>query len=99
VDGVTLSLSGLYVGRQVLEGDFLNAEPKLDASFILNARASFEYRALTIFVAGKNLLDNRYEQLGFFGTLTAPPPPDRYLVPAPGWSVEVGMRYRYEIPF
>jgi len=97
--GLTLSMSGTYVTRRILESDFLNHEPKLDAYVVLNAGLNYEYRGLTFFVQGNNVLDRRYESLGFFGTLTAPPPPNRYLVPAPGWSVEAGMRYQYELPF
>ncbi len=97
--GATLSFSGLYVTRQVLESDFINAEPKLDAYFVLNAKALYEYRSATFFVQGKNILNNHYETIGIFGTLTAAPPANRYLIPAPGWSVEAGMSYRYELPF
>lgn len=97
--GLAFSLAGQYVGRQVVEGDFLNKEQRLKPYFVLNAKTTYAYRGFTFFVQGKDILDQRYELLGFFDNLTNPPPPRLFLIPAPGWSVEAGMSYRYELPF
>lgn len=99
VKGLTLSMSGLYVGRSFLDQDYFNFEPKLDPYFVLNAKGTYEYRGLTFFVLGNNILNKHYETRGIFAAPIFGSPPDRFLNPAPGWSVQAGMSYRYELPF
>lgn len=89
--GLELALDGNYVSRQVL----LNDEPntlrnRLQDAFVVNARASYTWKHLTLFLHGYNLTDAKYETYGIVsGGLI-------YMMPAPGINVFGGVRVRFE---
>lgn len=95
--GLTLGLTGLWVGRQAAFGDEANLESKLPAYAVLNARVKYDWRGFTLFLLGNNITDARYSTRAIWARPTAAPP-ELFLNPAPGWSVQAGMSYRYELP-
>lgn len=85
VEGLTVSLDGLYVSEQFLNGDEANASKRLDAYGVMNGRVSYQYGPLTLFLQGNNMLDADYNVWGvvaFGGT--------RFLMPAPGANFLAG---------
>jgi outer membrane receptor protein involved in Fe transport len=92
----TLSLNALYVGEQFLFGDESNTEAKLSDYLVFNAKVTYQRGNLTTFLMGNNLFDNKYETRGILATNPATSSIDRFLVPAPGIGVFVGVSYRFE---
>jgi len=92
----TLSFDGLYVGRQFLFGDESNTEAKLSDYLVFNAKVTYQRGNLTAFLMGNNIFDNRYETRGILATNPATAALDRFLIPAPGIGVFVGVSYRLE---
>jgi outer membrane receptor protein involved in Fe transport len=84
-EGLTLSLTGVYVGEQFLSGDEANQSEPLDSYYVMNGQVSYRRGPLTLFLQGKNITDSEYEVWGvlaFGGT--------RFLMPAPGISFLAG---------
>lgn len=92
----TLSLSALYVGPQFLFGDESNTEAKLPDYLVFNTKLTYQQGNLTAFLMGNNIFDNRYETRGILGTNPATSALDRFLIPAPGIGIFVGVSYRLE---
>ena len=85
IEGLSISLSGLYVSQQFLSGDEANESQPLDAYGVMNGRVSYRYGPLTAFVEGNNILNADYNVWGvvaFTGT--------RFLMPAPGANFLIG---------
>jgi iron complex outermembrane receptor protein len=85
IEGLTFSLTGLYVSEQFLSGDEANMSKPLDAYGVMNGRVSYQYGPLTVFLQGNNITDAEYEVwgvVGFGGT--------RFLMPAPGANFLAG---------
>jgi iron complex outermembrane recepter protein len=87
VEGLTLSLTGLYVGERFLSTDEPNQARPLDDYFVLNGRLSYRRGPATFFIQGENVLDTEYEPWGFFNAFTG----QRFLIPAPGASALGGI--------
>ena len=92
----TLSLSAVYVGEQFLFGDESNSEAKLSDYLVFNTKVTYQRGNLTAFLMGNNLFDNKYETRGILATNPATSALDRFLVPAQGIGVFVGVSYRFE---
>jgi len=85
IEGLTFSLTGLYVSEQFLSGDGVNMSKPLDAYGVMNGRVSYQRGPLTLFLQGNNITDAEYEVWGvvaFGGT--------RFLMPAPGANFLAG---------
>lgn len=79
IDGLTLSLTGLYVSSQFLSGDEANQSQPLPGYYVMNGQVSYRRGPLTLFLQAKNITDADYEVWGvlaFGGT--------QFLMPAPG---------------
>jgi outer membrane receptor protein involved in Fe transport len=102
IEGLTLSLIGLYVGSQFYLNDETNIGPQLPSYFLLNARLVYERPVpggrLTGFLMLNNLLDQNYFTSGTIAanTLTGGGALDQFVVPAPMFAVYGGLSYRFE---
>ncbi len=93
----------LYVGRQVLSNDAPNAQPKLDAYTVVNARVRFVAwagsdagdGALELFAEVRNLLDEEYATRGVYAFDFSTDAFDTFLTPAPGRRVFGGVDWRF----
>jgi iron complex outermembrane receptor protein len=92
----TFSLNAVYVGEQFLFGDESNSEAKLSDYLVFNTKVTYQRGNLTAFLMGNNLFDTTYETRGILATNPNTLALDRFLVPAPGIGVFVGVSYRYE---
>ena len=90
IEGLTFSLTGLYVSDQFLSGDEANVSKPLNAYGVMNGRVSYQYGPLTVFLQGNNITDAEYEVWGvvaFGGT--------RFLMPAPGANFLAGVSLEF----
>ncbi len=100
--GLSLSLSGLYVSTQFLQGDESNARDRLQGYFVLNGRVAYEHSVpggiLKGFFAVNNLLDNNYFTSGIYAAnrITGGGATQQFVVPAPGIGIFGGLSYRFE---
>ena len=85
IDGLTVSLAGLYVDEQFLSGDEVNRSEPLDSYFVLDGRVSYRKGPLTLFLQGKNITESEYEVWGVLAFGGA-----RFLMPAPGINFLAG---------
>ncbi len=85
IEGLTFSLTGLYVSEQFLNGDEVNMFKPLDAYGVMNGRVSYQYGPLTVFLQGNNITDAEYEVWGTVVGTT------RFLMPAPGANFLAGV--------
>ena len=92
----TFSLNALYVGCQFLFGDESNTEVKLSDYLVFNTKITYQRGNLTAFLIGNNIFDKEYETRGILATNPNTFALDRFLVPAPGIEVFVGLSYRFE---
>ncbi len=84
IEGLTFSLTGLYVSEQFLSGDAANVIKPLDAYGVMNGRVSYRRGPLTLFLQGNNITDAEYEVWGI------PSRGTRFLMPAPGANFLAG---------
>ena len=102
VDGLTVSLIGLYVSTQFYLNDESNVQPRLPGYFVLNRRIAYERPVpgarLTGFLMVNNTLDQKYSTSGIIAAnaLTGDGPLERFVVPAPGIAFYGGLSYRFE---
>jgi len=87
-EGLTLSLSGNYVGSQFLNNDEPNQAKKLAGYFVLNSRLAYQWRDWTVSVVVNNLTDRKYSTYGILGA-----EPNR--VPAPGINAFGAIAFKY----
>lgn len=92
LDGLTLSLLGIYVGEQFQLRDEPNQAKKLADYFVLNSRIAYQWRQWTAHVAFNNLTDRKYSTSGI---LVGNPFNESFRVPAPGFNVFAGLSFRY----
>jgi outer membrane receptor protein involved in Fe transport len=93
MSGLEMSLTGQYVGRQVLLNDEPNAQTyRLQDAFTLGARASYTWRQVTWWFQGNNLTDARYETYGAMGGFPSAP----NVMPAPGVNFIGGVTIKFE---
>jgi outer membrane receptor protein involved in Fe transport len=85
IEGLTFSLTGLYVSEQFLSGDAANVIKPLDAYGVMNGRVSYRRGPLTLFLQGNNITDAEYEVWGI------PSRGTRFLMPAPGANFLAGV--------
>jgi iron complex outermembrane receptor protein len=103
LEGMTLSLIGLYVGSQYYLNDETNTQPQLSSYFLLNGRFAYERPVpggrLTGFLMLNNILNQKYATSGTMagntitGTGLVPEP---FVVPAPTFAIYGGLSYRFE---
>lgn len=102
VDGLTVSLIGLYVSTQFYLNDENNVQPRLPGYFALNSRIAYERAVpggrLTGFLMINNMLDQKYSTSGIMAinALTGGGALERFVVPAPGIALYGGLSYRFE---
>lgn len=89
--GLDLSLTGQYVGRQILLNDEPNALAyRIQDAVLLGARAAYTWKHFTWFVQGNNLTDAKVETYGIVSGGQI------YLTPAAGFNLFAGMTVRFE---
>lgn len=104
--GLRLRLDALWVGEQVLDNDEANAQERLDAYAVANARLAWSPRGggaggtgapagPVLFVEARNLLDESYESRGIFAFDFAAGRNDVFLTPAPGRQVMAGLEWGF----
>jgi hypothetical protein len=102
VKGLSLSLMGLYVSTQFLQGDESNDRDRLQGYFVLNGNVAYEHTVpggiLKGFFAVNNLLNNDYFTSGIYAAnrITGGGATDQFVVPAPGVGFFGGLNYRFE---
>jgi len=102
VEGLTLSLIGLFVGSQYYLNDETNTQPRLPSYFLLNGRLAYERPVpggrLTGFLMLNNILNQKYSTSGTIAanTLTGGGAQDQFVVPAPTFAIYGGLSYRFE---
>lgn len=101
VDGLTVSLNGLYVSTQFYLNDENNVQPRLPGYFVLNSRIAYERsvpgRRLTGFLMINNMLDQKYSTSGIIAVnVLTDGALERFVVPAPGIALYGGLSYRFE---
>ena len=103
MDGLTMSLIGLYVGSQNYLNDETNIHPQLPDYFLLNGRLAYERPvpggSLTGFVLLTNILNQKYSTSGTIArnTLTGNGlDPVQFVVPAPTFAIYGGLSYRFD---
>jgi iron complex outermembrane receptor protein len=102
IEGLTLSLMGLYVSTQFLVNDEQNTQPRLPGYFVLNSRVAYERPVpggrLGGFFMINNMLNQRYSTQGIIAAnnLTGNGDVERFVVPAPGIAFYGGLSYRFE---
>jgi len=88
IQGLSVSLDGLYVGQQVLLNNETNRTTfRVQDYYALNARVSYAWKFLTVFVRANNLTNNKYETYGAWSSFFGQP----FLMPAPGFNVFAGV--------
>ena len=88
LDGLTLSLSGNFVGKQFLFNDEPNKGKQLPDYFVLSSRVSYQWRQWGAYVTFNNITDRKYASSG---VVVAEP----FFVPAPRFNVFGGLTFRY----
>jgi iron complex outermembrane receptor protein len=102
MEGLTLSLIGLYVGSQYYLNDESNTEPQLSSYFLLNGRLAYERPVpggrLAGFLMLNNILNQKYSTSGTIAsnTLTGGGALEQFVVPAPAFAIYGGLSYRFE---
>ena len=85
LSGCTLTFEALHIIDQVVLNDLNNLLPK-NSYTVLNAKASYVIKPVTIFASVNNLLDSRFELFPTSnGTVES-----RRFNPAPGLNVQFG---------
>ena len=89
--GLELSLDGQFVSSQILLNDEANQSSfRVQQYFVLNARASYTWKYLTLFIKGNNLTNSDYETFGILSGGQA------FLMPALGINVLGGLTIHFE---
>ncbi|HSA62123.1 MAG TPA: TonB-dependent receptor [Nitrospiraceae bacterium] len=102
VDGLTLTLIGLYVSAQFYQNDETNSQPRLPGYFLLNGRLAYERKVpggrLTGFLMVNNILNQKYSTFGTIAnnTLTGGGAQEQFVSPAPTLAIYGGLSYRFE---
>lgn len=100
--GMTLSLIGLYVGRQFLLNDSSNSRSRLPSYFILNAKASMERSVpggvLKGFLMLNNITDANYFSQGIYfpNLLTGGGGLEQFVVPGTPFNVYGGISFEFD---
>jgi iron complex outermembrane receptor protein len=90
-DGLTLVLSGIYVGERYLESDFANDFKKQDSYEVVNVKVKYNWQELTAFLDLNNVFDEEYSSYGVLSTY--PVEPAYY--PSPEFNFFAGLSYDY----
>ncbi len=106
MQGLSLSLAGIYASTQFLQSDESNEKDRLQGYFVLNGRIAYEHSVpggiLNAFLSVNNLLDNNYQTSGIYAAnrITGGGATEQFVVPAPGIGFFGGLNYRFEsFPF
>ena len=100
--GLRLSLTGLYVSTQFLDGDESNSRERLPGYFVLNGRASYTRRVsggmLSGFLTLTNMTDTEYFTSGIYAqnVLTGGGQIEAFVVPASSIAAYGGLNYRFD---
>ncbi|MEW5807210.1 MAG: TonB-dependent receptor [Acidobacteriota bacterium] len=80
------SMSAMHVGREYLTGDESNTMEPLDPYTTVNGRLSKAFKRFTLFLEGKNLLNEKYETRGITNGF------DLFYTPSPGRTIYTGAK-------
>ncbi len=102
VEGVTVSMMGLYASTQFLQNDEGNNLTRLPGYFVLNGKASYQRQvpggSLKVFLQINNLLNSKYFTRGIYAPDRLPGGDGsvvRFVIPAPGIAVFGGLSYQF----
>ncbi|MDT7041418.1 TonB-dependent receptor [Candidatus Nitronereus thalassa] len=102
VEGVTLSVMGLYVGSQFLQNDEGNTSSSLPGYFVLNGKAAYERDVpggiFTAFLQFNNILDANNFSRGIYAADRIPGGDGstvQFVVPEPGFAMFGGISYQF----
>ncbi len=102
MEGLRLSLTGLYVSTQFLQNDESNTRNRLPGYFVLNGRVAYTRRVpggiLSGFLNLNNMTDAEYFTSGIYAAnvLTGGGLIEAFVVPAPSIAVFGGLSYQFE---
>ncbi len=102
MEGLRLSLTGLYVSTQFLQNDESNTRNRLPGYFVLNGRVAYTRRVpggiLSGFLNLTNMTDSEYFTSGIYAAnvLTGGGLVEAFVVPAPSIAVFGGLSYRFD---
>jgi iron complex outermembrane receptor protein len=100
--GLALHGDALYVGRQVLDNDDANSQPKLDDYVVVNTRLTWRLGevkslpdGLRLFAEARNVLDEEYATRAIYAYDFQSGVNDRFFTPAPGRRYAVGAQWSF----
>lgn len=100
LDGLTLSLNGLYVSTQFFAGDEENIHPRLPGYFVLNGRIAYQRPVpggqLKIFLMLNNITNTEYFTLGRRSFRSSTSMTERFVMTEPGINTFGGLSYTFE---
>ena len=102
LEGLILSLNGLYVSTQFFAGDEANIHPRLPGYFVLNGRIAYQHPVLggqlKAFLMLNNILDTEYFTFGrrTINSKTGGGAIDRFVMTEPGINVFGGISITFE---
>jgi iron complex outermembrane receptor protein len=91
LEGLTLTLNGMYVGERYLESDFANEFEKQDSYQVVNAKVSYAWDEYTAFLDLNNLFNEKYSAYGVLSTF----PVEAAFYPSPELNFFAGVSYDY----
>lgn len=91
LEGLTLTLNGIYVGDRFFESDYANAFEQQDSYQVFNAKVKYTWQGYTVFMNLNNLLNEKYSPYGVLSTF----PVEAAFYPAPAFNLFAGLRFDY----
>ena len=69
LDGLTLTLNGIYVGERYLESDFANDFEQQDHYKVFNLKVNYSWQRYTAFLDLNNIFNEKYSSYGVLSDL------------------------------
>ncbi len=91
LDGLTLTLNGIYVGERYLESDFGNDFKQQDHYKVFNLKVNYSWKRYTAFLDLNNIFNEKYSSYGVLATFPVEPA----FYPSPEFNFFAGLRYDY----
>jgi len=89
LEGLTVTLNGVYVGDRPFNSDFANSFNEQDNYTIVNSKIKYQWKQITAFLDLNNIADEEYSEFGtlsLFGT-----PVEEALYPSPEFNMLFGI--------
>lgn len=93
--GMTLALTGIYVGERPFVSDFPNDFDDQDDYVVVNAKLKYDWKHLTAFVDVNNLTGNDYAEYGVIGFSPTTFAPEEAFYPSPKINVLFGLSAKF----